>query len=185
MRYYQKVIDAPATGKQKDREVKVQNRARANLEAIRLFELSDPRKVPDGAYRAASLGYEGPVEVEVKVAGGRIESVQVTDHKEKQYYSALTDVPQQIIAKQDTAKPGVSATSKKAGGRSTARRNVKKRAPRATATLEDSRTTPSRKSTRRSANRQKSATPKQRTVQLASRSPKRRATRARAARGGR
>jgi hypothetical protein len=85
----------------------------------------------------------------------------------------------------DTARPGVSATSKKAGGRSTARRNVMKRAPRATATLEDSRTTPSRKSTRRSANRQKSATPKQHSVQVASRSPKTRATRARAARGSR
>jgi hypothetical protein len=85
----------------------------------------------------------------------------------------------------DTARPGVSATDKKAGGRSTARRNVKKATSRATATLEDSRTTPSRKSTRKSANRQKSATPKQRTVQLASRSPKTRATRARVARGAR
>jgi hypothetical protein len=85
----------------------------------------------------------------------------------------------------DTSRPGVSATDKKAGGRSTARRNVKKATSRATATLEDSRTTPSRKSTRKSANRQKSATPKQRTVQLASRSPKTRATRARVARGAR
>ena len=55
----------------------------------------------------------------------------------------------------DTAKPRTSATDRKAGGHATARRNVKARAPRATAMLEDSRTKPSRKSTRRSANRVK------------------------------
>lgn len=110
MRYYQKVVDTPATEPQKDRKEKVRRRAQANLEAIRLFELSDPRKVADGAYRAESLGYEGPIEVEVRVQSGRIESVDVTQHKEKQYYSALTDVPRQIIAKQGVK--GVDATSK-------------------------------------------------------------------------
>ena len=59
---------------------------------------------------AESLGYEGPIEVEVKVQYGRIEAVEVTKHKEKQYYSALRDVPQQIIAKQGVK--GVDATSK-------------------------------------------------------------------------
>lgn len=59
----------------------------------------------------------------------------------------------------DTAAVGVSATDRKAGGGSTARRNSKARAPRATATLEDSQQDrPSRKSTRKSANRAKSAT---------------------------
>jgi hypothetical protein len=54
----------------------------------------------------------------------------------------------------DTAAPGRSATDRKAGGGSTARRNARKTAPRATATLEDSaRDRPSRKSTRKSANR--------------------------------
>lgn len=56
----------------------------------------------------------------------------------------------------DTAAPGRSATDRKAGGGSTARRNARKTAPRATATLEDSaRDRPSRKSTRKSANRSK------------------------------
>jgi hypothetical protein len=56
----------------------------------------------------------------------------------------------------DTAAPGRSATDRKAGGGSTARRNARKTAPRATATLEDSaRDRPSRKSTRKSANRAK------------------------------
>jgi hypothetical protein len=85
----------------------------------------------------------------------------------------------------DTSRPGVSATDKKAGGRSTARRNVKKATTRATATLEDSRTTPSRKSTRHSANRQKSGTSLERTARQATSTPRSRATRARAARGSR
>ncbi|WP_437656339.1 hypothetical protein [Sorangium sp. So ce1182] len=56
----------------------------------------------------------------------------------------------------DTAAPGRSATDRKAGGGSTARRNTMRRAPKATAALEDSaRDRPSRKSTRKSANRAK------------------------------
>lgn len=59
----------------------------------------------------------------------------------------------------DTAAPGQSETERRAGGPSTARRNSKRRDAGMTATLEDSRTTPSRKSTRRSSNRIKSGTP--------------------------
>lgn len=56
----------------------------------------------------------------------------------------------------DTAEPGRSATDRKAGGGSTARRNTKRRTSKATATLEDSaRDRPTRKSTRKSANRAK------------------------------
>jgi hypothetical protein len=38
--------------------------------------------------------------VEVTVKGGRIEAVRVTKHEEKQFYSALTDTPGQIVRKQ-------------------------------------------------------------------------------------
>jgi ribosome-associated translation inhibitor RaiA len=56
----------------------------------------------------------------------------------------------------DTSLPGVSASDRRAGGGSTARRNTLKRTRRATATLEDSATgRPSRKSTRKSASRAK------------------------------
>lgn len=56
----------------------------------------------------------------------------------------------------DTAKKGVSATDRKAGGGSTARRNSRLDDSGASYTLEDSATgTPSRKSTRRSANHQR------------------------------
>ncbi|WP_437728231.1 HPF/RaiA family ribosome-associated protein [Sorangium sp. So ce861] len=56
----------------------------------------------------------------------------------------------------DTAQPGWSATDRRAGGSSTAARNTKLNTARAAATLEDSAADrPSRKSTRKSANRQK------------------------------
>jgi ribosome-associated translation inhibitor RaiA len=56
----------------------------------------------------------------------------------------------------DTAQVGVSAADRKAGGGSTARRNSKLNTAGMTSALEDSaQSTPSRKSTRRSANRSK------------------------------
>jgi hypothetical protein len=58
----------------------------------------------------------------------------------------------------DTALEGTSASDRKAGYGATAARNTKLRTSGMTATLEDSRTRPSRKSSRRSANRAKSAT---------------------------
>jgi hypothetical protein len=80
----------------------------------------------------------------------------------------------------DTSLPGVSASDRKAGGGSTAARNVSLRAQRATVTLEDSaRPRPSRKSTRRSANRQKAASKLGRKKKRAVHAPSARARRAR------
>lgn len=53
--------------------------------------------------------YEGSVEVSVTVKAGRLESIEVTKHREKQFYSALTDTPARIIAKQSVQ--GVDATT--------------------------------------------------------------------------
>jgi hypothetical protein len=73
------------------------------------------------------------------------------------------------------------ATDRKAGGGSTAARNVKRRTSRATAALEDSATgRPSRKSTRASANRAKSGSKQGRRAKAAASSPKRAATKAKA-----
>jgi len=83
----------------------------------------------------------------------------------------------------DTAAPGVSATDRRAGYGATAARNTKRNTSGMQAALEDSRTTPSRKSTRRSVNRIKAATPKQRTTQLAVHDPGPRAAREQAAKG--
>jgi uncharacterized protein with FMN-binding domain len=106
---YEKVLTVPATGKQKGRIERSHQRARANMEAIKLFELLDLRRVPDGTYRNSSMGYEAQVHVEVVVRSGRIENVRVTDHREKQYYSSITDTCQKIIAKQRVT--GIDATS--------------------------------------------------------------------------
>jgi len=83
----------------------------------------------------------------------------------------------------DTAKPGVSATDRKAGGTSTAARNRSKKAGRkAGAALEDSASArPSRKSTRKSANRAKRDSNLARRATRKTTSPKARARRAVAA----
>ena len=80
----------------------------------------------------------------------------------------------------DTAAHGVSATDRKAGAGGTARRNTNAGTSKATATLEDSQQArPSRKSTRKSANRMRSSTKlQQRAVARTTSS----ATRARASR---
>ena len=86
----------------------------------------------------------------------------------------------------DTSLPGVSATDRKAGGGSTAARNVKRSTSRATAALEDSATgKPSRKSTRGSANRTKAGSKQGRRAKVRAASPKRAATKSQARRAGR
>jgi hypothetical protein len=83
--------------------------------------------------------------------------------------------------KVDTSQPGVSATHRKAGGGSTAARNVQRSTSRATAALEDSATgKPSRKSSRGSANRAKAGSKQGRRAKLRAASPKRRAAKAKA-----
>ena len=107
--YYQKVLDAPPMTKREKAAENYKRRAQANLDAVKLFELCDVTKVPDGVYTASSIGYAGEIVVEVTVNAGRFESVQVKRHEEKQFYSALTDTPRQIIQKQGVK--GVDAVS--------------------------------------------------------------------------
>jgi hypothetical protein len=86
----------------------------------------------------------------------------------------------------DTSQPGLSATDRKAGGGSTAARNVKRSSSRATAALEDSATgKPSRKSTRGSANRSKAGSKQGRQAKVRAASPQRAATKSKARRGER
>lgn len=80
----------------------------------------------------------------------------------------------------DTAAPGTSASDRKAGYGSTARRNTKAKTTSAISTLEDSsKDRPSRKSTRKSANRAKSGTQLERRALAATVSPTARAARGR------
>lgn len=82
----------------------------------------------------------------------------------------------------DTAAPGVSATDRKAGGASTAARNRSQHAAKkATYALEDSATgRPSRRSSRRAANRAKPGSNLTRQKQREVRSPEARAEQAKA-----
>jgi hypothetical protein len=79
----------------------------------------------------------------------------------------------------DTAAPGISETHRKAGGGQSAARNTKLRVARMGYTLEDSAGKPSRKSTRKSANRAKGGAKLAQRQKRRLRSPKARATRAR------
>jgi len=109
--YYQKVLAVrhdpgqPGAGLVKRNH----DRARANIEAVKVFDALDLAKIADGTYRAVSPAYAGPLHVAVIVKSGRIESVTVTRHEEKQFYSAITDATSQIIEKQSVK--GIDMTS--------------------------------------------------------------------------
>jgi hypothetical protein len=83
----------------------------------------------------------------------------------------------------DTAAPGVSASDRRVGHGATATRNTKRNRAGMTASLEDSRTTPSRKSTRKSTNRAKGAVALAHNASEQARAPKAQATRARVRKG--
>jgi ribosome-associated translation inhibitor RaiA len=101
-----------------------------------------------------------------RVGRARANLLRAADRPEKRRRDALVD----------TAQPETSATDRRAGGGSTARRNTRLNSARATATLEDSASgRPSRKSTRRSANRAKQDDQLRLRAALASQSPSGRA----------
>jgi len=108
IQYYQKVLQSSAA-RNEEYLRRFHGRAKESIEAVRLLEQADPKQVADGAYAATTTGYAGPLEVKVTVAGGRIESVRVAKHREKQFYSALKDIPQQIVTKQSVE--GIDAIS--------------------------------------------------------------------------
>ena len=96
--YYQRVVDS-ADMKNEQYDQRARSRAQQSIDAIRQFELLDIARIADGQYEAEALAYEGPLAVKVTVNQGKIQIVEITKHKEKQYYSALRDMPQQIVAK--------------------------------------------------------------------------------------
>jgi uncharacterized protein with FMN-binding domain len=110
LKFYNQVLDLDVPAKNPPgRLLQNRKRADANVAAIKAFELFDLKNVADGKHVASSIGFEGPVEVTVTVNRGRIDSVAITKHREKQFYSAMTDTPAKIIAKQHVK--GVDTTS--------------------------------------------------------------------------
>jgi uncharacterized protein with FMN-binding domain len=114
--YYKKVLALPATytkinGKSQKNPILERNKQRAQtaIDNIKTFETLDLSRIPDGVYTGASPAYIEDLAVAVTVKNGRIMSVRVTKHKDKQYFSALTDTPNQIVARQGLK--GVDATT--------------------------------------------------------------------------
>jgi uncharacterized protein with FMN-binding domain len=112
--YYERVLAVPVRPNDGIQKKSI-DRARAAIRNIRMFEKLDLNRVRDGTYAGRSVAYAGDLTVSVTVAAARITSVRVTGHKDKQYYSALTDTPRQIIAKQSLkdvdATTGATLTS--------------------------------------------------------------------------
>ena len=65
-----------------------------------MFDDLNLARIPDGTYQSSSIAYNGPLRVAVVVKNARIESVKVTRHTEKQFYSAITDTTARIIEKE-------------------------------------------------------------------------------------
>ena len=114
--YYRKVLALATTytkinGKSEKNPILERNKQRAQtaIDNIKTFEMLDLNRIPDGIYTGASPAYIEDLAVAVTVEKGRIMSVRITKHKDKQYFSALTDTPNQIVAKQGLK--GVDATT--------------------------------------------------------------------------
>jgi uncharacterized protein with FMN-binding domain len=107
--YYRRAIEGqPQDSRNEDYARRERQRAEASLAAIKFYRLK-PTDAKEGNYRASSYGYEGPVEVEVVIAAGKIESVKVTQHREKQFYSSIADTPRRIVDRQSLR--GIDTTS--------------------------------------------------------------------------
>lgn len=106
--FYERVL-AAGEARNQDYSQRLRGRAQDSIDAIRLLDQADVGNVADGTYTADSIGYNGPVEVAVSVSAGQLTDVEITEHKEKQFYAALTDTPNQILAQQSIQ--GIDGTS--------------------------------------------------------------------------
>lgn len=89
--------------------VQSRQRARDGIEAIELYETLDLSRIADGDYQGKSLAYAGDLHVRVTVKRNRITSVKVTKHKEKQFFSAISDTTKDIVERQGVK--GIDATT--------------------------------------------------------------------------
>ena len=79
----------------------VVSRANANMEAVKLLNKLDIKLVPDGTYTSSALGYGGTLYVKVTVAGGRIISVEVPQHRETySFFTRAIQTARKIVSKQ-------------------------------------------------------------------------------------
>jgi uncharacterized protein with FMN-binding domain len=107
--YYERVAQIPAEGAEKDTVTRNQDRARATIEMIRLFDRLDIAKLKSGVYEDRSYGYAGNVYVEAGLADHRIQTLTITSLSDKQYFHAVDQTVQRIL-KQQSVK-GIDAVS--------------------------------------------------------------------------
>lgn len=100
--FYQRVLSVQQNDTQtRQNDYKQTNeRAKASIEAIQVYEMLDLNRVRDGSYSSSSYGYSGPVFVDVTVQRGKITDLKVPRHTEKQFYGAIDNTTKQILDKQ-------------------------------------------------------------------------------------
>lgn len=101
--YYQKVMALPdsSTRPRDHHEIDGKIKANANMEATKLLSTLDLKRVPDDTYTASSMAYGGTLYIKVIIAEGRIESVEVTRHRETPSYFVMAEqTARQIVSKQ-------------------------------------------------------------------------------------
>ncbi len=85
-------------------------RAKTNMEVVKLLNQLDLKQIPDGTYSSNAMGFGGTLYLNVSVVRGRIVSVEVTQHRETySYYSRAIPVARKIVSKQGFK--GVDAVS--------------------------------------------------------------------------
>lgn len=111
LQYYQKAVSTNRPHRNK----RFKQRAQANLDAIKAFELLDLSRIRNGTYSGEGMGFRGQVYVDVTVKDAKIVSVNITRHKEDRVFSSTTVVPKRIVEKQGVkgvdAVTGATVTS--------------------------------------------------------------------------
>ena len=112
--YYEKLITSASNNfnnfRGRSRGGNTNDRAKANMEAVKLISQLDLKQIPDGTYSSSANGFGGTLYLNVTVARGRITSVEVTQHRETySYYSRAIPVARKIVSKQGFK--GVDAVS--------------------------------------------------------------------------
>lgn len=103
LEYYQKVLALPdsETRAWNHHETDGKIKANHNIEAVKLLKTLDIKRVPDGSYTASVEAYGGPMTIKVVVSDSKIESVDITQHRETQSYLVMAEPTiRQIVTKQ-------------------------------------------------------------------------------------
>ena len=101
--YYEKIINSMSNNFNnfRGRGGSSTDRAKANMEVVKLLNNLDLKQIPDGTYTSNAIGYGGTLYVNVTVVRKRIVSVEVTQHRETYSYCARAiQAARKIVSKQ-------------------------------------------------------------------------------------